>query len=194
MQPSRPAIGAVEGERNPAWVAAGELDREPAQLGGERDIRTEQLEVLGADDRDVQRVRDEPALERGDDLLGDDHPGSVLRLLRRGGEVRRDHDILQLEQLARVRLGREDVERGAGDLAVADGLRERALVDELAPGGVDDPDAVAHLRERCGIDEVAGLFGERQVQRQKLGRGERSGVAACSAPSSRKRSGATNGS
>ena len=44
---------AVERERDPARVAAGELDREPAELGRERDVRAEQLEVLGADDRDV---------------------------------------------------------------------------------------------------------------------------------------------
>ena len=163
---------AVERERDPARMAAGELDREASQLGGERDVRAEQLEILGADDRDVERVRDEPALERCDDLLGDDHARSVLRLLGRGGEVGRHDDVLELEQLAGVRLGREDVERGARDLPVPDGLRERALVDELAAGGVDDPDAVAHLGERPGVDEVPGLVGERQVQGQELGRGE----------------------
>ena len=74
--------------------------------------------------------------------------------------------------------------------------RERALVDELAAGGVDDPDAVAHLRDRVGVDEAcACLVGQRQVQGQELGRGEDlRRVSACSAPSSRKRSGATNGS
>ena len=147
---------AVERERDPARVAARELDREPSQLGGERDVRAEQLEILGADDRDVERVRDEPALECGDDLLGDDHAGPVLRLLRRRREMRRDDDVLEPEQLARVRLGGEDVERGAGDLAVANGLREGALVEELAAGCVDDPDAVAHLGERRRIDEVRG--------------------------------------
>ena len=40
------------------------------------------------------------AFERGGDLLGDDHAGAVLRLLGRGGEVRRDDDVVELEQRA----------------------------------------------------------------------------------------------
>ena len=54
-QQARVVLGdpAVEGERDPARLAAGELDREPAELGRERDVRAEHLEVLGADDRDV---------------------------------------------------------------------------------------------------------------------------------------------
>ena len=121
-QQARVVLGdpAVERERDPARVAAGELDREPAELRRERDVRAEHLEVLGADDRDVDGVRDEAALERRDDLLRDDQARAVLRLLGRGGEVRRRDDVLEPEQLALVRLGREDVERRAGDLAGAD--------------------------------------------------------------------------
>ena len=94
-------------------VAAGELDREPPELRRERDVRPEQLEVLGADDGNVDRVRDEAPLERRHHLLGDDQAGPILCLLGRGREMRRDDDVLELEQLARVRLGREDVERRA---------------------------------------------------------------------------------
>ena len=36
---------AVERERDPARMPAGELDREPSQLGGERDVRAEELEM-----------------------------------------------------------------------------------------------------------------------------------------------------
>ena len=103
--------------------------------------------------------------------------------------------FVELEQLARVRLGGEDVERGAGDLARPDRVRERRLVDELAARGVDDPDAVAHLRERSGVEEAARLLRQRQVEGEEVRGGEDVlGSSACSAPSSRKRSGATNGS
>ena len=51
--------------------------------------------------------------------------------------MRRDHDLVELEQRARVRLGGEDVERGAGELARADRLDQRVLVDERAARGVD---------------------------------------------------------
>ena len=115
----------VRGDGDALRPGALELDREPAELGGERDERAEHLQVGGVDDRDVDRVRDEAALERGDDLLGDDHAGAVLRLVGGGGEVRRDDDLVELEQRAGVRLGGEDVERGAGELA-ASGSRRRA--------------------------------------------------------------------
>src|SRR5439155_4105857 len=47
----------------------------------------------------------------------------------------------------------------------------RGLVDELAPCGVDDPHAVAHLREGIGSDRMTRLVGQRQAQRQELRHG-----------------------
>ena len=109
---------AVVGERDRLDAALGELHRQAAELRGERDERAEHLEVLGADRRDVDRVRDDRALERGGDLLGDDHASPVLRLLGRGGEVRGHDDVVELEQRPRVRLLRVDVERARrGELA-----------------------------------------------------------------------------
>ena len=96
----------------------------------------------------LTRVRDHAALERGDDLLGDDHACPVLRLLGRGGEVRGHDDVVELEQRTRVRLLREDVDRGGGELAGAERLDQRLLVHELAAGGVDHAGAVAQLRDR----------------------------------------------
>ena len=52
----------------------------------------------------------------------------------------------ELEQRPGVRLGAEDVERGAGDLAAAERLDERVLVEELAARGVHDPDARRRMR------------------------------------------------
>ena len=57
-----------------------------------------------------------------------------------GAEVRRDDDVLELEDAARrVRLVGEDVERGAGDLARLERVHQRVDVDEVAAGGVHDP-------------------------------------------------------
>ena len=79
----------------------------------------------GVDDRDVDRVRDEPAFERGDDLLGDDHAGAVLRLVGRGGEVRRDDDLVELEQRAR-RTARPRTRRARRRRACPTGAPRRA--------------------------------------------------------------------
>ena len=80
---------AVRGEHDLVGLPSGELHREAAELRRERDVRAERLEVLRADHRDVDRVRHEAALERRDDLLGDDHAGAILRLVGRRREVRR---------------------------------------------------------------------------------------------------------
>ena len=63
----------------------------------------------------------------------------------------------------------EDVDRRAGDLARLERGDERRFVDELAARSVDDPDAVAHLRDRVASSiDAACLVGQRQVQRQEL--------------------------
>ena len=91
-------------------------------------------------------VETTPPVERGDDLLGGLHAGAVLRLGRRGAEVRRDDDVGVAEQrVVGDRLAREDVERGAGDLAGVERRLERLVDDQLAAGAVDDPHAVLAL-------------------------------------------------
>ena len=86
--------------------AAGELDASAPSLAASGRNGPRNSSVLGGDGGHVDGVRDDPALERGGDLLRDDHAGAVLRLLGRGGEVRRDDDVVELEQRARVRLRR----------------------------------------------------------------------------------------
>src|SRR5205814_2389864 len=48
---------------------------------------------------------------------------------------------------------------------------ERSSVGALAARGVDEPDAVPHLRERRRVERSARLCRERKVQRQELCRG-----------------------
>ena len=59
-----------------------------------------------------------------------------------------------------------------GELAGAQRLDQRLLVDELAARGVDHPRAVGQLRDRVAPEEAARLGRERQVQRQELRRRE----------------------
>ena len=132
------------------------------------------------DGRHVHGVRDETALQRCGDLLGDDHARAVLGLLGRCGEVRREDDVVQLEQRSRVRLGGEDVERGTGDLPGLERLQQRVLVDELTARGVDDADAVPGSLERAAVDGRARLVGQRQVQRDDVGRREDGLLRSCS--------------
>ena len=88
---------------------------EPAR---ERQERAEHVHVLRAHGRDVDGGRHDAAGERSHDLLGRLHAGAVLRLGRRGREVRRDDDVGVAEQrVVGDRLVREDVERDARDLA-----------------------------------------------------------------------------
>ena len=72
------------------------------------------------------------------------------------------------EQRAVVRLLGEHVDRRACDLAGLERVDQRRDVHELSARGVDDADAVAHLRDRAGVDRVACLVGQRQVQREEL--------------------------
>ena len=157
------------GEVEPRRARIGELDRECAELRGERQERAEEADLVRGHRRDVDRVRDHAALESGGDLLGHDHARAVLSLLGRGGEVRRDDDVVEREERPGVRLLGEDVERGAGDLAGAERLDERLLVDELATGGVDELDPVLRRRELLPSDEPVRVLGEREMERGEVG-------------------------
>ena len=61
----------------------------------------------------------------------------------------------------------------AAPATLPDERRNEGIVhDQVASGGVDDPHAVAHLRDRVLVDRAARLVGERQVQRDELRAGE----------------------
>ena len=157
---------------DPAWTAGRERRRkrrrEPAEARRQRDERAEHLEVGLLDDGNVDRRRHETALERRYDLLGDHHARAILGLGRRGREMRRDDHLLQLEELAGVRLRLEHVERCSGDGARPDRGDECGLVDELASRRVHDPHAWPHAREGLGVEQPARVRGQRQMQRDDV--------------------------
>ena len=62
----------------------------------------------------------------------------------------------------------EDVQTGREDRAGAQRGRECRLIDRRPPGGVDQDRRRLHERKPIGVDEVAGLVGERRVQAHEV--------------------------
>ena len=92
--------------------------------------------------------------------------------------MRGEDDVVEPAQrrLERVALGlrldREDVERGAGDVAGEDVVAQRLGVDDHAARGVDEQAARLHLRELLRAEE-AGVAGPAvDVQAHDVGLGE----------------------
>jgi hypothetical protein len=74
-------------------------------------------------------------------------------------------------RVLREGLGLEDVESGTGDGSLLESLDERGFVDQSAAGAIDEAHPGLAPGQCVGIDEVASLFGERRVDRQKVGPG-----------------------
>ena len=136
---------------------AGQRGEDPAELLGQRDAGPD---VLGDDAAlDVDRVGHELAGQREPDRAGDRDAGLLLRLVGGGAEVRRGHDVVELEERAvGARLGREHVEPGRGDPALLERGVERDLVDDAAAGGVDE--------DQRGLDPVQLLVAD-QAERSR---------------------------
>ena len=81
---------------------------------------------------------------------------------------RHDHVVVR-EKRPFIGLRREDVECRAGELPRLERLDEGVLVDQGAAGGVDDPGAVLHLRDRLTVDHPPRLVGERRVEGEEVG-------------------------
>ena len=114
-------------------------------------------------------VADDAAGERRDDLLGALVTGTIGRLGGRGAEMRGDNHLGVGEQrVLGHRLRREHVQRSAADLARVERVSQRRFVDQPAARDVEDAHAVAHLRERLGIQPVLRLRGLRQMDRDEV--------------------------
>ena len=153
-----------------AQLATVELRRERADLLGQDEIRLEPRQLLGQHRRRVDRVARGSAREVFDDLVGDVEGDVHLRLAGAGAEVRRHHHLLELEQRIRGirRLLGEHVDGGPGDVAVADRIGERLLVDDAAARDVDQARALAHPLELGGADHAAGGVGQRDVDGEEV--------------------------
>ncbi len=136
----------------------------------EVDVGADLLHDFLRDRRDVDGGRDHAALEAEHDVLGDLLAGAVLRFGRGRAEVRREDDVVELdERRVGARLDLEDVDAGAGDLAGADRVGERGHLVDAAAGGVDQAHAVLHLRELLGAEHADRVLGLGQVHGDEVG-------------------------
>ena len=117
---------AAELGGDPVDRAVAEALGEAAELFAERHEGRQRLHLLRPHRGDVDRVGDDAAGQRRGHLLGGDDAGAVLGLGGRGAEVRGDDDVVAGEdRVLGERLGGEDVERRAAELAATRGRRAR---------------------------------------------------------------------
>ena len=85
-------------------------------------------------------------------------PSRARAVVRGRADVGDDEQVGRVEQrvVGRQRLGVGDVERGAGEPALAQRVGERVLVDDRAARGVDEDRVGLHARERVGVDRGGG--------------------------------------
>ena len=148
----------------------GELAGEQAELLGKLDVGLELRRVLGGDRREVDCVGDGAGQQIVRHLLGDLQRDVLLRLCGGGAQMRRADDVVHAEQRVLLRrLGEEHVERRAGDVAASQCRCKGCLVDKAAARAVDDAHALPGLGQRRRVEDVAGLLGQRRVQRDEVG-------------------------
>ena len=171
MLARRPAVAISMRVTGPC----GERHREAAEPLGHRQERLEHAPLVLGHERQVERVRDGQPAERRHDLLGDHDAGAILRLARRARQVRREQEVGRVAQrrVGRQRLLREDVQRGARELARAQRRDERLLVDERAARGVDEQRAGPQQRQARRVDQAARRRRDRQVEADDVGHRER---------------------
>jgi hypothetical protein len=96
--------------------------------------------------------------------------GPILGLFGRRAEMRRHHNLGQLEQRAvGAWLLGVDVETGGANVSARDGVGQRGLVDQSTAGCVDDDDTRLGFRERLFADQPRRLRSFRQVHRDEVG-------------------------
>ena len=123
----------------------------------------------GGTEVEVDGIQHQLATEGGCHAFGDRCSRLVLGLSRRSTEMRGDHHSGQLEEWAlRRRFDGVHVDGGAGDGTFSHCGRQGILVDDAAPGSVDDPHTILHLLEGSSVDQPLRLGGTRHMDGQKV--------------------------
>src|SRR3954469_2610014 len=91
------------------------------------------------------------------------HARAPARRDRHAGEVRRQYNVVQLEELvlAGQPIGLVDIQHGALDLLVLQEMNQGLFVDHRAASDVDDPCSLLHVLQGLFIDQMARLRRER---------------------------------
>ncbi len=104
--------------------------------------------------------------------MRDLHAHSLLRLMRRPADVRRQNDVLHgCERRILQRLFLKHVEGSAAHLTLFEPLGQSAFIDQFAAGAVHDANAFLHGLDGFRVDHSGGLWGQADVQRKVIGRG-----------------------
>ena len=123
--------------------------------------------------RDVDGVRHELAVEGESHRPGDRDAGLLLCFIGGRTEVRGHDDVLESKQ-GRVggRLIDEDIETGSGDATRLERRVQRILIDQAAPGHVDNERRRLHQRKLVRRDHPGRLGRLRHVDGDEVGLGE----------------------
>ena len=156
--------------RNAGDLVAFELADQAAQLLGDRHIGLELGRFLRRQAGDVERIGDAAVEQIVGQLFGDLQRHIDLRFIGRRTQMRGADEVGRAEQGRFLgRFGLEHVQRGARDMARIERVLERGLVDQPAACAVDDTHALLGLGQIFAAQYVAGLVGQRRVQRDEVG-------------------------
>ena len=163
---------AAVAQLGPPDGALAHLGVQQAQPAGHVHVEPQLFQLGAVDGRHVDCEADDAARQEVDQQLGRLHGHRRLGLDGGGAEVRRHHDVGQLEQrmVGRRRFLHEDVEGGPGQVAGLQGLGQGLLVDDAAAGAVEHAAPLrisaswrAPIRSR--VSSVSGVWTVRKSQR-----------------------------
>ena len=152
-------------------ATANVLGREAAQGFGQRQVRRDRPGGFRGQERRIDCVACGPSRKHIDDLFAGFLGDAELSLCRERAEVRREHGVRGLEErvVRGGRLGLEDVEGGARDLAVGQGLGYGRLVVHAAASDVDQHHAGLEIADVVGVDDAARRLVQRHVNGDDVG-------------------------
>src|SRR5262249_55606408 len=145
------------------------LTGERTKLLRELDERLQLWSFFSRNGGEVHGIRNRTGQQIVRHLFGDLKRHILLGFRGGGAKMRRADDIGAAEQ--NVGLGRllnEDVEGGTGNVTGIERRRERGFVHQSATRTINDANALLHLRDRIGVNDVLGLVGQRRVQRDEV--------------------------
>ena len=150
------------------------LRQEAPEFLPEAQMRPHDRQRFGIEVGHVDGVADGSLEEDGSDGLGDFDSDALLRFRRRSTEVRSEDKIWRLAQrrVGRQRFFFEDIESGCGDVTALERLDQGCFLDQPAAGAVNNADTGPRFLQASGIKQMARLWGEGSVQRNKVGMGE----------------------
>jgi hypothetical protein len=108
------------------------------------------------------------------ELRSDDTGTTKNRIISRPGDVRRQHDSVEIEQrmAIRDRLFIEYVKRCTGDISLGDGSDKIISIDESTTSGVHEIPVLVHLFELIVTNHTLRVLREANVKRNSIGFGE----------------------